>query len=279
MVLRYDIDVSADRNIRLSNRDAQMELRGSFNIQNLTPSTIPATGEVVPFSMVGELEVIRGTYTVLGKNTFDVESGTIRMLYPEVLDPEVEAKATATIRERVPSDLEGGGFETNTLPVELTLGGNFFSDLTYEFRDMSSGGTGDIIPMEDIVLLLTFGRRRATLDTGGLYDPETARDDAIAITAQILESRVRDLLDISVEIYNRGEASSLESLDDTYVGLGKYVSDDLFVYYSQYLSADPRRKIGVEYTLTDHILLSGELDETVLGDPEYNVDLRYRLED
>ena len=275
LVLRYDLDVNAERNVRLRNRDAQMELKGAFTIHNLASSKVPATGEIVPFCMVGELEVIRGIYTVLGKSTFEVEDGRIRMLDPFVLDPEVEATATATIRERT-QDLSGD-FTTNTLPVELTLGGNFFSDLTYEFRDVSGGGAGEIIPTEDVVLLLTFGRRRAAVAGGGLYDSETLLADAGALTAQLLEARVREVLDITLDI-STGTVSPFESLDETYVGLGKYVNDRLFVYYSQYLSADPRRKVGVEYNLSDRVLLSGEVDETDIGDSDYNVDLRYRVE-
>lgn len=268
--LSYDVEVHGDRHLWLRNTEAQMELRGDLRIQSFPD---PADVEL-PFGIQGELEVIRGTYTILGKNRFTIERGSIQMLDPLILDPDVEIEASAVLRERVRS-ADGRRFESRPLPVHVAMHGKFFSDLSYEFTDRSQGDVP--IPIEDVVLLLTFGRRRAAADAEGLYDPATAAADASAITAQLLESKVRKLLDISVEI-GTGSVSPLESLDETYVGLGKYLNPRFFVYYSQYLSADPRRKLGVEYTLTDHVLLAGELDETDEIGPHYNVDLRYRLE-
>jgi hypothetical protein len=269
-LLSYDVEIRGERHLWLRNTEAQMELRGDLRIQSLPD---PTEAEL-PFGLQGELEVIRGTYTILGKNRFTIERGAIRMLDPLVLDPDVEFEASAVLRERVRS-ADGRRFESRPLPVHVTMHGKFFSDLSYEFTDRSQGDAP--MPIEDVVLLLTFGRRRAAADAEGLYDPTTAAADASAITAQLLESRVRELLDISVEI-GTGSVSPLESLDETYVGLGKYLNPRFFVYYSQYLSADPRRKLGVEYSLTDHVLLAGELDETDEIGPHYNVDLRYRLE-
>ncbi len=265
--LSYDLMLEGDRNIWLRNTEAEMELRGKAHLQSL------AEYDELPFTIQGELEVIRGTYTLLGKNSFEIERGTIRMLDPSVLDPEMEVEARATLRERVRD--EQGRYQSRSVPIHLSLTGEFFSDLTYQFTDLSQGHAP--IPIEDMVLLLTFGRRRAAIDQGGLYDQSTAAADASAITAQLLETRVSELLDISLDI-STGSSSPLESLDETYVGLGKYLNPKLFVYYSQYLSADPRRRLGVEYAFTDQVLVAGELDETDPNASRYNVDLRYRLE-
>lgn len=267
MVLSYDLYINGDRNIWLRNAESEMELEGNLHLVSLLEY------EELPFMIQGELDVIRGTYTILGKNTFNIDEGEVRMLDPSILDPEIEVEASATLRERVRNT--DGSYQSQALPVRLNLRGNFFSDLSYEFTDLGNGEA--VIPIEDVVLLLTFGRRRASVEQQGLYDPGTAAADASAITAQLLESRVSELLDISVEI-GTGTVSPLESLDETYVGLGKYLNDRLFVYYSQYLSADPRRKLGVEYALTNHVLLGGELDDTDANASHYNVDLRYRLE-
>ena len=266
-VLSYDLALVGDRNLWLRNSEADMELRGRLHLESLLDY------DELPFTIQGELEVIRGTYTLLGKNRFEIESGRIEMPDPSILDPEMQVEAGAVLRERVRD--EQGGYRSESLPVHLSLEGKFFSDLTYQFTDLSQGRAP--IPIEDMILLLTFGRRRAAVDQGGLYDQTSAAADASAITAQLLESRVREFLDISLDI-STGRSSPLESLDETYVGLGKYLNDKLFVYYSQYLSADPRRKLGVEYAFIDHVLVAGELDETDPNAPRYNVDLRYRLE-
>ena len=72
-------------------------------------------------------------------------------------------------------------------------------------------------------------------------------------------------------------------LDIGIVGAGKYVTRDLYVNYSQGLTGQAEQRIGAEYRVTRHLLLSGERthrNSTVNapGGEEYNLDLKVRLE-
>jgi len=66
------------------------------------------------------------------------------------------------------------------------------------------------------------------------------------------------------------------------VGVGKYVTQDLFLKYSRDFSGQSEKQITAEYRVTRHLLLRGQQVQRKPGGPqaaqEYNLDLKIRVE-
>ncbi len=248
----YDIDVSAPRNLWVKNSEAEVEVGGNISLTN-------RYGRV---GIIGELEILRGKYFVLRRNKFRVVNGTITFLEPDRIDPVLDIEAETTVRERF-VDLSG---ETVTEDVDITfkMEGNL-SDL-----ELSFSSDGEPIPEEEALMLIMFHRREIE-STADIFETGNILANAGVFGAAILEERFGEILD-TVEI-----EPGAHSIDETLVGVGKYISDNLYIYYSQYLAADPRSHVGFEYRINRFLSVNGTVEEGEMG-REYSVDLLLRIE-
>ena len=248
----FDIDVSAPRNLWLKNSEAEVELGGEITLTNRHGRT----------GITGELRILRGKYFLLRRNKFRVVDGTILFLDPTRIDPVLDIEAETTVRERF-VDLSGE-VATEEVPITFKMEGGL-SDLQLSFYS-----DGEPIPEEEALMLIMFHRREIE-SAGDIFESGNILANAGVFGAAILEERFGEILD-TVEI-----EPGADSIDETLVGVGKYVSDNLYIRYSQYLAANPRSHVGFEYRINRFLSVNGAVEDSELG-REYSVDLLLRIE-
>ena len=175
--------------------------------------------------LVGELQAVRGPYTVLG-HTFDVQQGTIRFIGIPGIDPNLNILARTRVRRQgEPLDIFARVTGTLTQPrVEL------FSEET-------------AISQSDLVSYLLFGvpsyelasSQRALLDnTAGAFLGAGARA-GFNVFRSAVTSRVGTILaqQWGLDYFAITEAGNLgwdvSSVSQTQVEIGQYLSRDLFL--------------------------------------------------
>ena len=250
--LIYDIELVVDQNLWLKNSEAEVELKGEALLNN-------RAGRL---GMTGEFDIMKGKYFILRRNKFKVVRGRIEFLDPSRFDPVFDLEAETVIRERYrTADDEWSSTE---IPITLVMTGPL-SKIEYAFMS-----DDEPIPTEEVLMLLAFRKREAE-SAADLFDSGSLLADAGVFGATLLEEKFGEILD-TVEI-EPGE----NTIEETVVGLGKYVSDNLYLYYSQYLAAKPRSQIGFEYRLNKFFSLTGGVEEKETG-REYNIDLTFGIE-
>lgn len=139
--LRVDVDLSVPRDTWLRSEQMNVEIGGDLLVRYDRVSR-----DVV---MVGELEALRGSYTVLGRR-FDVQGGTVGFIGTPGVNPTLDIQAVSRIR-RVDGD---------PLDVTATVEGTLIQPRVA----LSSDDQG--IAESDLVSYLIFGRPSYELATG-----------------------------------------------------------------------------------------------------------------
>ncbi len=139
--LRVDVDLSVPRDTWLRSEDMNVEIGGDLLVRYDRLSR-----DIV---MVGELQALRGSYTVLGRR-FDVQGGTVGFVGTPGINPTLDIQAVSRIRR-----VEGAPFVVNA-----SVQGN----LTQPRITLSSEEQG--VAQSDLVSYLIFGRPSYELATG-----------------------------------------------------------------------------------------------------------------
>jgi autotransporter translocation and assembly factor TamB len=139
--LRVDVDLSVPRDAWLRSQDMNVEIGGDLLVRYDRLSR-----DIV---MVGELQALRGSYTVLGRR-FDVQGGTVGFVGTPGINPTLDIQAVSRIRRA-----EGAPFVVNA-----SVQGN----LTQPRVTLSSDEQG--VAQSDLVSYLIFGRPSYELATG-----------------------------------------------------------------------------------------------------------------
>lgn len=139
--LRVDVDLSVPRDTWLRSEQMNVEIGGDLLVRYDRVSR-----DVV---MVGELQALRGSYTVLGRR-FDVEGGTVGFIGTPGVNPRLAIQAVSRIRR----------VEGDPLDVTATVEGT----LVQPRVTLSSQDQG--IAESDLVSYLIFGRPSSELATG-----------------------------------------------------------------------------------------------------------------
>jgi hypothetical protein len=131
--LRVDVDLSVPRDVWLRSEEMNVEMGGSLYMRydRLRRDVV----------MVGELQALRGSYSVLGRR-FDVQSGTVEFIGTPGINPSLDIEAVSRIRR-----LEGQ-------PLEVTA--TVVGTLTHPRVTLSSAEQG--VAESDLVSYLIFGR-------------------------------------------------------------------------------------------------------------------------
>jgi autotransporter translocation and assembly factor TamB len=132
--LRVDVDLTAERNTWLRSEDMNVEMAGELDVVYDRQSRV--------LVMLGALQAIRGTYSVLGRS-FQVESGTVEFVGTPGINPILDIVASTEVRPT-----SGGG---DPIAIQAVVSGTLQSPRV----DLSSTETA--IAESDLVSYLVFG--------------------------------------------------------------------------------------------------------------------------
>ncbi len=140
--LRADIDLTVERGVFLRGRGINVEMAGDLDV---TYDRLRND-----FVLIGQLEAVRGTYTLYGR-TFDVQSGQVEFVGTPGMNPNLDITAVARV----------GGPQGDPLGVFANLQGT----LANPEVTISSDAAGQIAE-SDLVSYLIFGRPSYELAQG-----------------------------------------------------------------------------------------------------------------
>jgi len=266
----YDINAEFPRELRYRQLDTEVDLAGSLQLRN------EGTGDVA----LGSLSVRGGQFYFLTRK-FQNLTGEVNFNRPDRFDPDVAIDASTRIRRGRTQD----NLEQEDQVIYLAITGRA-SQL--QIRPWVEGGTSS---PTDLWRELSVGQ----FASGG--DPGTASNNPLTgVNAGNLPIRdylfrnaerfvagtqLVDTIDLQSGAGSGGTQGAGASLIDLgTLGVGKYVTRDLYLKYSRAFSGENDQRISAEYRVTRHLLLRGtQIQRTVPGkEQEYNLDLKIRLE-
>jgi translocation and assembly module TamB len=247
-----DVELEVPNNLWLKNIDAEIELAGSLTARK-------GTGGMI---LLGTLRILRGKYYVFD-NEFRIVSGSLEFKDVGRIDPElnIEAQTSASGRE-----------------ILLSLTGKL-SEPNIKFTCEDENLT-----QAEVLRLLTLGKYVETSsgqssDTGLV--PGVTGSVGNYFLRQIERRLARELKWVdSIELGGSLEGGS--SLNELRWGLGKYVTPELYLRYSQGLLKTSERDVSIEYRLSELLFLRGGVisKDRLTGKDrdEYTLDLRLKYE-
>ncbi len=245
-----DIRLKAPRTVRVQNRTADLLLDGDVDLVR----------DMDGLRFNGVVEIPQGRVSIFN-NDFDIVQGILDYSRSRGLEPSVEIEA----KTRVPDYRYHEGSSPELEEVRVFLSGTF-SNLKTRFE--SDSGYDE----ETIVRLLAgFSEEPGQ---GSLAD--TGFKAGLNYIERSIAREIKgiDTLDIETESASIAEASR------TRVAVGKYLSSDLYLRYSQGLSIS-ERELFLEYQMTRTLRLSSELGmrlQSGVPTTTFNVELKYRVE-
>lgn len=219
--LRVSVDLSVPRDTWLRSRDMNVEIG--------TPAGSPL---VVTYDrlkrdmvLVGELDALRGSYTVLGRR-FEVvsQSSTVGFVGTPGINPTLDIQAVSRIR-RVGND---------PLSVTATVSGT----LTQPRVSLSTDEQG--VPQSDLVSYLVFGRPAHELSSGQSALVQGATGAGVTYLTGVAANRIGAAVaqQIGVDYLSISQAGDFQAgnlgilstaLANTQVEIGQYINQNVFV--------------------------------------------------
>ncbi len=270
----YDITVDVPRNLWYRNLDTEVELQnGQLTLRN----------EGVRDLILGSLEV-KGKYYIYS-NEFRITSGTINFTTLDRIDPDISIEAQTTLPGQ-------GGQGSEGYPIYQTLSGRS-SQLKVHIHDDSGHNESYLWKVLTIGQFTAAGSEIAATNAGAA---PVAGDATLPVRNYLFRNAERWLTDVgfidTIDLKS-GTATGNNPAATTIglVGVGKYVTPELYVKYSRNFSGgtvDQIQSLSAEYRVTRHLLLRGEQVRPGQGTllpgttqqlkQEYNLDLKVRLE-
>uniref|UniRef100_A0A7V0Z410 Translocation and assembly module TamB C-terminal domain-containing protein n=1 Tax=candidate division WOR-3 bacterium TaxID=2052148 RepID=A0A7V0Z410_UNCW3 len=244
---RMNLKLSADRNIWLRNRDADIEFGGEVYIIK----------EQTPLYILGSLETKRGNYYWLN-HILKITSGKITFIPQEVIDPELDFWAEMDTRERDP--------ETNQeIKIILHCTGNISEPIFEFFSEPPKYSEQDILTYMN----LNITWRELESMKQGEYVGTVLPRSVLAWLESDVSRRLRAYTGLD---YFRVEAPIFEPQEKTKVTVGKYISRNLFITYTYDITSFSN-EFNVEYFINDRNEILIKRDET----GEYSLQYQYRI--
>jgi len=262
----YDIVVDVPRNLWYRNLDTEVELmNGQLTLRN----------EGYRDLILGSLEV-KGKYYIYS-NEFRITSGTINFTTLDRIDPDISIEAQTTLPGQV-----------DAYPIYQTLSGRA-SQLKVHLHDDAGNNESYLWKVLTIGQFTAAGAGSATISPSPLTP--TGPDATLPVRNYLFRNAERWLADVgfidTIDLKS-GTASGTSPSAGTIglLGIGKYVTPELYVKYSRNFSgtAEQAQTLSAEYRVTRHLLLRGEqirrgdLVTVPLPKQQYNLDLKVRLE-
>jgi autotransporter translocation and assembly factor TamB len=226
--MRVDVDLIAEGNSWLRGEQINVEMRGELQVLYDRQSS--------DLVMLGELQAMRGTYTILGRR-FDVQSGTVEFLGTPGINPVLSIVATTRLR--------GGGSAAGATGDNITVQANVTGTLAEPRVTLTSDNGA--IAQSDLVSYLVFGvptyqlasgQRAAVAGAAGAFFENTVGavgsfvQGTVASQLSSLVASEVDWLDYfaisqtNLSAQNLGFSAALFS---TTLEFGLYLDDDVFL--------------------------------------------------
>jgi hypothetical protein len=255
-----------------------------LNLEIEVPNAFWIRGGDIEAELQGDLSVKRGKEGLLVLGTLRTLRGTFHIYYNVFRITRGEFRFTdVTSLRNVYIDIEA---QSRVLDerIELTARGNIDE---LDIRATSESGWSETQIFEALTL-----RRGESSDEGlenRFFSDEFLRSWGVALVNRFGAGVARELrLDrFGVDV---GDAGSGDPLAVTRVTFGKYVSDKVYLEYTQALGSlyedrrkftqmgltSPERQLSVEYRLSDRFSIEGETG-TIGGLGYFDVDLKFRF--
>lgn len=220
--LRVDVDLSVPRGTWLRSIDTNVEMTGDLLVRYDR-----SAGD---FVLIGELEALRGSHRVLGRN-FQLRGGTVAFIGRPGLNPDLDIEATTRIRS------------PDEAPV--TINAQVTGTLVQPIVTLSSQEAG--LAEEDLISYIVFGQPSAAL--GGRNGAAGQLQELNAVSsvgqgtltllggafANQLGSALARELPITLDYVSIQQLSGAQSIGRSFasntfsqVELGRYIGDDVF---------------------------------------------------
>ncbi len=252
-VYYYSLTIDAPRGIFILNDDVDMELAGT-----LTARRTPDRSE-----LIGELDILRGTYTLLLKR-FRITEGKLTFNRLDVIDPTIDITAETNDAEYIISVHITGEASNPVLKFDAR-----------KPRENESAGLSE----EEILKRLVPGGVLADQGFGDSAGPGTGGLGVNVLTGsvQLLLAEVqRDIARrIGVDEIRIDSPGAEDQGSYGKVSVSKWVTPEVSVRYSQGLSGYQEQDLSVEYRLGRLLFLRGEIIRRRTLEEEYNIDLRF----
>jgi len=264
--VRYNVTAEIPGNLFYRTLDAEVELEAEDLVFKNE-----GRGDLA----LGILNVKGGKYYILTREFRDLR-GTINCNNPDRIDPEVAITAETT--------LPGG---TDNHKVYLSLSDRISK---LKVRVYDDEGTSS----NDLWKALAFGQFTSLGGTdvaqgGGTEAQDNSGSVAVPITNYLFQNVERwigsagfiDTIDLRSSAGTAG-ADASEVGPISAVGVGKYVTPEIYLKYTRAFSAEAEEEINADYRITRSLFLKGQQIRRPTGQDrpqqEYNVDLKVRLE-
>ena len=152
--LRVDVDLVAERNSWLRSEQINVEMGGEVQVVYDRQSS--------DLVMLGALQAIRGTYSILGR-TFQVASGTVEFVGTPGINPTLNIVASTRVRQ---AGASGGG--NDNISIQATVSSTLLDPR------VSLSSEGGAIAESDLVSYLVFGVPSYQLASGQAAQVQTA---------------------------------------------------------------------------------------------------------
>ncbi len=248
--LRVSVDLSVPRNAWLRSPDMNVEMGGDLVVaydrgkRNLV--------------LVGDLEALRGSYSVLGR-AFQVESGTVSFVGTPGINPLLDIEAVATIR----------ALEDERITITANVDGTLIDPRV----ELTSDEPG--IAQSDVVSYLIAGRPSYELTSSQQAAIRAAGSTAVTWATGALANSLGAALaqDVGLDYLNISQVGSYvvgsSVFSGTQIEVGQYVDEDVFIVL---VLRPPTAQGGsnvfggarVEWDITDDYTLEGFIEQRYL---------------
>ncbi|MBN2171390.1 MAG: translocation/assembly module TamB domain-containing protein [Candidatus Krumholzibacteriota bacterium] len=249
--LSYALALRADNSVFLRNEEADLELSGELNLARSPAGT----------SVSGELQTLRGSYTVFG-NKFHLVEGWLDFSSAEGLNPKIDILAETRNRD-------------DRIEIHIT---NTFAEPQVDVVSDHGYGKEDVLRI--LVGLPVGEEREAGGDVAATVVRGRVESELMTRLERIVAGELAGVVDFELESRNLEEEGGTE----TRWQIGRYLPGGLYLSYNQGLSLDSDYEVGLEYRLYNRLWLRSEMinRSNQLGEEglfnEVNFDVRLRWE-
>jgi hypothetical protein len=220
-----NLDITAANNIWIQNSEVDAEFKGDVLVQRRVG--IP--------KILGTLDELRGSYNIPGIKKFTFVNGTFNNV--STINPDIDF----IVSTRLPVTTGGLGAPAYS-EAELHITGTLLQP------KIGVGSASEVTSMDDILKFLIQG---SDINPFALAQNQTGFSQTLLQSYRTLSSFIPDPLTSwglvqEFEIAPAGQGQ-------TQISVAKYISRSLYVRYSQMLSQQSGRTIGVEYFLNDNV--------------------------
>jgi autotransporter translocation and assembly factor TamB len=237
--LQGELKINIPRNTWIRGPELNVEIEGALDFLQM--------GEKL--SLFGTVNLVRGTYELYGKR-FDIERGQIVFEGDLQASPQIELVAHHVFR-RVTDQSERG--EKQTLAV------NIAGDL--EKPTISFALENEQLDEKDALAYLIFGVSFDQLRSGereglsqGLGAGEALSSAAQGVVAGLVAKQLEKTLGRSLDL-DVIEFQSGQDISQSSVIVGKYITNDLFLSFSQDFGSPEGRIVSLEYEIAKFLFL------------------------